>query len=392
MTVQDRVYTSVEICAGAGGQAVGLDAAGFRHLALIEIDPDACQTLRDNIGKLGGREGDVHQRDLKLFTRKRKGKRPEQFTIADLGLKRGEVDLLAGGVPCPPFSVAGQQLGQDDERDLFPVMLEMVDALDPKAVMIENVRGLLEPKHKFAAYRAKIEAKLSRMGYTKRDWKVLEAKNFGVPQLRPRAILVAVKGRYAPYFDELPESNGAAFPTVADALRDSMKERYDALRGTEFAERAAECYERWLEYEGARKAAAPTLVGGSKKHGGADLGPTRAKRAWKDLGVNALGVADEDPMVKPGRHLLSEDGPMLTVPQAAIIQGFPEDWKFSGRKTAAYRQVGNAFPPPVAEAVGKMIIDVLKQADKGAAPPAPRCESDEPVSAPVYEQPALLAL
>ena len=122
-------FTSVEICAGAGGQAVGLHEAGFRHLALIEIDADACQTLRDNVEHLPGWRGcRVINEDLK------------EFDTAELKLKRGSLDLLAGGVPCPPFSFAGRQLGADDERDLFPTMLRMVKNLKPKAVMIENVR------------------------------------------------------------------------------------------------------------------------------------------------------------------------------------------------------------------------------------------------------------
>jgi DNA (cytosine-5)-methyltransferase 1 len=116
----------------------------------------------------------------------------------------------------------------------------------------------------------------------------------------------------------------------------------------------------------ASKGVAPTLVGGSKKHGGADLGPTRAKKAWAALGVCGLGVAndskDMERLDSQDRDLFAVAGPKLTVTQAAIIQGFPESWKFTGKKTAAYRQVGNAFPPPVAQAVGEQIIAALKAA------------------------------
>lgn len=103
---------------------------------------------------------------------------------------------------------------------------------------------------------------------------------------------------------------------------------------------------------------APTLVGGSKKHGGPDLGPTRARRAWAELGVNGSTLAYDPPEPE------FEGLPRLTVPMAARIQGFPDDWKITGAKTNAYRQVGNAFPPPVAEAVGKQIIKVLRETDK----------------------------
>ncbi|MFF4187713.1 DNA cytosine methyltransferase [Streptomyces sp. NPDC001691] len=337
-------YSSVEICAGAGGQAVGLHQAGFRHVALIEIDKDACQTLRDNTNEDAEWSGcRVIQADLR------------EFDSQELGLRPGELDLLAGGVPCPPFSAAGKQLGADDERDLFPTMLELVDQLEPKAVMIENVRGLVDLK--FAEYRADIVKRLESLGYEKCYWEVLEAKAYGVPQLRPRAILVAMKPEYAQHFEHhRPEP--VAEVTVGEALHDSMRERFDAVADDPRTEKA---FKAW--YEKALEGVAPTLVGGSKKHGGADLGPTRAKRAWRDLGVCGLGVANNPEDLKDKeRDLFAEAGPKLTVQQAAIIQGFPPEWDFAGRKTAAYRQVGNAFPPPVARAVGEQIYAAFEAA------------------------------
>jgi DNA (cytosine-5)-methyltransferase 1 len=100
---------------------------------------------------------------------------------------------------------------------------------------------------------------------------------------------------------------------------------------------------------------APTIVGGSKKHGGPDLGPTRARAAWRELGVDGLGIADE----APGPDFPLTAMPKLTTRMVARLQGFPDTWQFSGRKTAAYRQVGNAFPPPVAAAVGRAIAAAL---------------------------------
>jgi DNA (cytosine-5)-methyltransferase 1 len=117
----------------------------------------------------------------------------------------------------------------------------------------------------------------------------------------------------------------------------------------------------WFGVEAWRERAcdiAPTLVGGSKKHGGPDLGPTRAKRAWENLGVEGKGVAD----LAPDRDFVGM--PRLTVRMTARIQGFPDDWQFSGKKTAAYRQIGNAFPPPVARAVGRQIVIALTAASK----------------------------
>ncbi|WP_329288049.1 DNA cytosine methyltransferase [Streptomyces sp. NBC_01455] len=340
----DLKYTSVEICAGAGGQASGLHNAGFKHTALIEIDKDACQTLRDNTAQNREWAGcKVIEADLR------------EFDPAGLGLEPGELDLLAGGVPCPPFSAAGKQLGRDDERDLFPTMLDLIDHLEPKAVMIENVRGLLDPK--FAEYRQEIIKRLESMGYEECYWEVLEARNYGVPQLRPRAILVAMKPEYAQYFEHSTPPKGKEV-TVGEALHDSMRARFDAVEADPRAENA---FKKW--FEKASEGVAPTVVGGSKKHGGADLGPTRAKRAWGDLGVCGLGVANDPKEMKDAeRDLFASAGPKLTVTQAALIQGFDEDWKFSGRKTAAYRQVGNAFPPPVAQAVGEQIYAAFEAA------------------------------
>ncbi|MBF6173675.1 DNA (cytosine-5-)-methyltransferase [Nocardia blacklockiae] len=380
-------FTSIEICAGAGGQAVGLHQAGFRHLALIEIDEHAVETLRLNIEDhevwAWEREHcDILSTDVKKF-------HPDDDLnkSADI-LKQHGLDLLAGGVPCPPFSHAGKQLGKHDERDLFPRMLELVEILKPRAVLIENVRGIMDPK--FSSYRDWIQARLEGgiytddnnekvadpgLGYTIGKWGVLEASDFGVPQLRPRAILVAFRDDVIGKLDyKWPTQTHEDPVSVAESLDRSMRERYSRYFEGIHSEKARKAYERWrktarqrdAELKGKGGGIAPTLVGGSKKHGGADLGPSRAKASWRQLGISGMGVANDiDACLQKGteeRDLFGPDGPMLTVRQAAIIQGFPSEWEFSGGKTAQYRQVGNAFPPPVAKAVGESIMDVLKRA------------------------------
>jgi DNA (cytosine-5)-methyltransferase 1 len=379
--------TSIEICAGAGGQAVGLHNAGFDHRALVEWDPHAVATLRANVGDWPGwnqeKANSIRPMDVKDFLKSDVRK--------SLNLEPGELDLLAGGVPCPPFSLAGHRLGPDDERDLFPAALDIIDALRPKAVMIENVRGILEPPEVFIDYRNSILDTLRDLGYLVPDvdpnlsaraqdvvmrkvWRRLDARDFGVPQLRPRAILVAIHkdaiSSDSPGF-QWPTAIKGSEVTVFEKLEISMLERckefWDKNR---YGEPAAPgeatgktVFEKWKKQitkaSAAGRTVAPTLVGGSRKHGGADLGPTRAKRAWGDLGVDGMGIANDPESCDPERDLFRPTGPMLTVTQAAIIQGFPEDWKFQGRKTARYRQVGNAFPPPVAEAVGRAIAAVL---------------------------------
>lgn len=311
----DMALTVLEICAGGGGQATGLEAAGFELAAAIEVDQHACSTLRKNRPNWKIIEGSVSDVNAAGF--------------------RG-IDLLAGGVPCPPFSIAGKQLGHEDERDLFPEALRFVREARPTVVLLENVPGFASER--FYEYRKDLLRKFSRLGY-EAQWRVLNSFWFGVPQLRPRFVLVAFRDSFPDLF-AWPESNGSAPPTVGDALIDLMSSR--DWRGAE----------RWR-----RKACgiAPTLVGGSKKHGGPDLGPTRARKQWATIGVDGLGLADEPPGPEQSVNFM----PRLTVRMAARIQGFSDSWIFSGGKTAAYRQVGNAFPPPVAQSVGDAIRTAL---------------------------------
>ncbi|SNS04549.1 DNA cytosine methyltransferase [Actinacidiphila glaucinigra] len=375
-----KPLTSIEICAGAGGQAVGLHQAGFQHLALVEWDAHAVATLKANAVRWPGWSKEKAERltpqDVTKFL---SSEQLEELSTEDLD----DLDLLAGGVPCPPFSLAGKQLGPDDERDLFPAALEIIKRLRPKAIMIENVRGILEPPDTFIGYRRSILSKLAEFGYSvpkikehwsvedqnhemQKVWRRVDAANFGVPQLRPRAILVAIRedclnGREFIW----PEKIAGDTLELREALVKSMRERYDRYAETapkEAKQAADRAFETWHSKAGG-SAVAPTLVGGSKKHGGADLGPTRAKNAWKKLGVDGNGVANDPEKCDPERDLFRPAGPMLTVRQAATLQGFPEDWDFQGGKTARYRQVGNAFPPPVAEAIGRAIAAVLRPAE-----------------------------
>lgn len=310
-------YTSIEICAGAGGQALGLEAAGFRHVALVEYEKDYCECLRQNRPMW-----DVKCMDVRFF---------------DGRAYRGKIDLLAGGVPCPPFSVAGKQLGSEDERDLFPQMLRLVEEINPKAVMIENVRGFLG--RQFDTYRNSIIHHLNSLGYNIHI-RLLNASDYGVPQLRPRAIIVGIRTDIFDLFT-FPLPRPQLNHNVGNAIFDLM-----VANGWEGAE----------EWKKKATKIAPTLVGGSKKHGGPDLGPTRARAAWAEMGIDGRGIANEAPAA-------DFDGmPRLTPRMMARLQGFPDDWQFGNRKTTACRMIGNAFPPPVAREVGLRIKYVLDYA------------------------------
>ena len=307
---------SIEICAGAGGQALGLEMAGFKHIALVEYEKKYCETLKKNRP-----EWNIICEDVKNFSGKP---------------YRNKIDLLAGGVPCPPFSVAGKQLGSDDERDLFPEALRLIEEINPTAVMLENVRGFLDPT--FKDYRESILKRIDELGYNVQI-KLLNASDYGVPQLRPRIVIVGIRKDVQGKFS-YPLPTSEKVKTVGETLLDLMKKNH-WQNANEWAKQASTI--------------APTIVGGSKKHGGPDLGPIRARKAWAQLGVDGKGIANEAPEKD------FEGMPRLTPRMIARIQGFPDTWNFGDKKTAACRMIGNAFPPPVAKAVGEEIRKVLEK-------------------------------
>jgi DNA (cytosine-5)-methyltransferase 1 len=307
--------TVLELCTGGGGQALGLELAGFECVGAIDNDLQACETLKKNRPNWR-----VHHVDIEEIS----------------GSKFRGVDLVAAGVPCPPFSIAGKQLGAGDERDLFPEALRIIEEAEPAGVMLENVAGFAAAK--FSEYRAGLFRGLDRLGY-KTEWQMLNASDFGVPQLRPRFVLVGLRSKFFSNFEwPLPTMPGT---TVGTTLQDLMAE--NGWPGA-------------LKWVSRANSIAPTIVGGSKKHGGPDLGPTRAREQWRRLGVDGLGIADAAPDTRFPINGL----PRLTARMVARLQSFPDEWQFSGRKTAAYRQVGNAFPPLVAKAVGLSIFAALR--------------------------------
>jgi DNA (cytosine-5)-methyltransferase 1 len=301
------LLTCLEIFAGAGGQALGLEQAGFIHQAVTDIDADACETLRANRPQWNIIEADI---------RKLRG--------ADF---RG-VDLLSGSLP-------SLQLGAQNERNLFPDALRLIAEVGPRAVLLDSVRALTTDR--FANYRRQITDQLGAMGYSS-WWHVLQASDFGVPQLRSRCVIVAITGWSASF--QWPYPAPFPPPTVAETLHDLMSARGWA---------GADSWRRR-----ANGIAPPTIVGSSRS-GGPDLGPNRSRQAWLALGIDGRGIADE----APGPDFPPGQLPRLTIRMAARLQGFPDTWMFTGRKTAAFRQVSSATPPPVAKALGEAIKAAL---------------------------------
>ncbi len=285
---------------------MGLEMAGFTHVALVEYEKNYCDVLKQN-----REEWPVICEDVCNFD----------------GTIYRNIDLLAGGVPCPPFSIAGQQLGAEDDRDLFPEAIRLIGEIKPKAVMLENVKGFLEPQ--FDEYRNSIISSIERLGYVVQI-KLLNASDYGVPQLRPRVVIIGIRNDIKSIFT-YPRADINAPLSVGEILYDLMEKNG---------------WKKALEWSKLANKIAPTIVGGSKKHGGPDLGPSRARNAWKELSVDGRGIANDAPEE-------NFDGmPRLTPRMIARLQGFPDNWTFGSKKTAACRMIGNAFPPPVARAVG----------------------------------------
>lgn len=310
--------TSFEVCAGGGGQACGLAKAGFRHVALLEVDPDACETLRANFGPELVVEANL-----------------VEYNPADVG----PVDLFAGGVPCQSFSKASStRKGADDNRDCFPEALRLIEKLKPRAVMLENVEGLFDPDYDM--YRHRILGKLGAFGY-KCEWRKVHCAWFGIPQTRVRTILVGFLDPQAMARFRWP-----------DALAHYKDEPYPVIGAIDWWLRSGG-YVPSREVTDAFDCVAPTVLGGSKEKQSPDFGQRKTAKKWRAMNLVTTRWGDLPPGPDHSGPILPANG--LT----AALQGFPADWKFRGEKHPVFRQIGNAFPPVVALYLGCAVASAL---------------------------------
>ncbi|MFS8201806.1 DNA cytosine methyltransferase [Streptomyces sp. CWNU-52B] len=318
--------TFLDVCSGAGGLALGLEQAGFEPTLLLDEDADACRTLRANRPRWNVLQEDLLDLDP--------SEHPECY----------DVDLLSAGLPRVKSSATVARAESGREERLLEAAVYLAHAVGPRALLIENVPGLADPE-KFHAFHQFARAELEHLGY-EFSWFVFNAADFGVPQDRRQGVLVALKKQWFPAFQP-PPPTVTRHVSAGEALAPSMRSR-----GWRDAD-------RWV----ARAATvAPTLVGGSKNRGGADLGPSGTKRKWEKLGVNAHSLGDQipGPDFVWAPELGKDHMVKLTVDQAALLQSFPEDWEITGRKTARYRQIGHASPPPMGKALGSAIAHALR--------------------------------
>ncbi|QEV18276.1 DNA cytosine methyltransferase [Streptomyces alboniger] len=316
----------VDICSGGGGMALGLEQAGFHPVLLLDDKQVTCETLRMNRPTWN-----VLQTDLLGF-------KPTDHR------ETYDVDLLSAGLPRVKSSATAKRVETGSELRLLEAAVYLAHAVQPRALLIENVPGLVDSEA-FQAVRTFIQKELEHLGYGF-HWFILNAEDFGVPQDRKQGVLIALKRQYFDNFRR-PAPIDAQHTTVGQALHASMSARGWA---------GADAWAAQADH------VAPTLVGGSEKRGGADLGLTGTKKAWARMGINGAAFADEVPGPDGVQESDKSGSPLkkLTVDQAAILQAFPTDWIFAGKKTARYRQIGHASPPPVGKALGLAIAAALR--------------------------------
>ena len=327
------MYTSIELFAGAGGLALGVEKAGFDHLGLIEFDKDAADTLkknRPNWNVINDDIANISCLDLE-----------EYFSI-----KKGELDLLSGGAPCQAFSYAGKRLGLEDARGtLFYHYAVFLEKLQPKMFLFENVRGLLTHDHG-KTYATMLDI-FEKAGYVI-DRQILNAWEHGAPQKRERLITIGIrKDLIARVKYTFPEKHKYK-PVLRDVLLDCPEGP-----GVQYGEKKRKIFEL-------------VPAGGYWR----DIDPVIAKEYMKscwDMEGGRTGILRRMSLDEPSLTVLTSpsqkqterchplEARPFTVRENARIQTFPDDWEFCGNVSSQYKQVGNAVPVSLAYDIAKEI-------------------------------------
>lgn len=325
----------MELFSGCGGLAKGMENAGFSHVAFVELNHFACESLRKNFSP-----GIVHETDIRSF----------DFS------KIGPIDAIAGGPPCQPFSLGGLAKAYDDHRDMFPEAARAISELSPKGFVFENVKGLL--RKSFSEYFEYILLRLTYPNFHKspeevwkthlgrlrsitfqnyRDlkyrvqFKLLNAADYGVPQVRERVFIVGIRSDIpAVWTWPKPTCSKSEWLTINDALKGISDPR--------------ESSNRILDH---------VYIGGARRYPGHTGSPI--EKPSKTIKAGAHGVPGGENMI------LYKDGSVryLTVHEAKTLQTFPRDYKIVGSWGEAMRQIGNAVPVKLAEIIGRQFHQVL---------------------------------
>lgn len=337
-----RPYTSIELFAGAGGLALGMEKAGFEHVMLNEIDHDACMTLRNNRPGWKIEEGDIRKFSFKQYE---------------------GVDFLSGGFPCQAFSYAGKQGGFKDTRGtLFFELARAVQEVRPKVFMGENVKGLMA--HDGGRTLDTIKNVIRELGYTLVSPKVLRAIKYRVPQKRERLIIIAIRNDIAEkvqfywpapyhrimtlkdafykgdlYNTDVPLSDGQKYPSKKQKVMEMVP-----MGG----------YWRDLPIEVQKE-----YMGGSFYLGGGKTGMARRLSLYEpSLTLTCAPAQKQTERCHP-----IETRP-LTVREYARVQTFPDEWQFTGSLSSQYKQIGNAVPVNLAYAIGRSLVRLFNDIER----------------------------
>lgn len=342
-TIPLRDFHSIELFAGAGGLALGMEKAGFKHVLLNEFDSHACNTLRLNRPEWNVVEGDVADVDFTPW--------------------RGRVDFISGGFPCQAFSYAGKGEGFNDTRGtLFFQLARAVEEIQPKVFMGENVRGLAA--HDDGRTLETIKKVIGELGYTLIEPRVLKAICYRVPQKRERLILIAVRNDYAERICFEWPSPYRRVMTLRDAffageLYDTDVPDSPCQKYPEKKQRVMAMVPEGGDWRNLPEEVQKEYMGASFYLGGGKTG--MARRLALDEPSLTLTCA---PAQKQTERCHPTETRPLSVREYARIQTFPDDWRFAGTVSAQYKQIGNAVPVNLAWAVGRAVMRLMNQIER----------------------------
>ena len=327
----------IELFAGAGGLALGLEQAGFEEIALVEIDHIACETLRINRPKWNVLEEDVvefSKRDL----------------LKEFNLKKGELDLVSGGYPCQAFSYAGKKLGFDDIRGtMFYYYADFLRQLQPKMFIAENVKGLTT--HDGGKTIQTMIDVFEELGYNV-QWQVLNAWDYGVAEKRQRVVIIGIR-------KDLKDKVKFEYPTphkYKPVLKDVLKNVPDSV-GAKYPESKKRVFDLvppggyWKDLP---EEVAKDYMKSCYYMGGGRTGIAR-RLSWDEPSLTLTC----SPMMKQTDRCHPDESRPLTTREYARIQSFPDDWQFAGKMNDIYKQIGNAVPVNLAKCVGESIMCAL---------------------------------
>lgn len=327
----------IELFAGAGGLALGLEQAGFEEIGLIEIDKNACDTLR-----LNRPNWNVIESDIVEFSKK--------DLLKEFNIKKGELDLLSGGYPCQSFSYAGKRLGIEDVRGtMFYYYAEFLKQLQPKMFLAENVKGLTT--HDGGKTMQTMLNVFKELGYEVK-WKVLDAWDYGVAEKRQRVVIIGIRNDLKNKIKfEYPKPH-AYKPVLKDVLQDVPKS--DGAKYPEKKKKVFDLVPPGGYWKDLPDEVARDYMKSCYFMGGGRTGIAR-RLSWDEPSLTLTC----SPMMKQTDRCHPDESRPFTTREYARIQSFPDSWNFVGKMNDVYKQIGNAVPVELARNIGESIIKAL---------------------------------